>query len=110
MELDYKAIGQNIREYRRKSGLNQKELAELVNLSPQHISHIEAGHTKLSLPTLVVIANALSTDCNSLLGKTLTGAQDKLMCQELLSIYEGMDYKKRQLCVNLSRVLAEYDT
>src|SRR5699024_856276 len=64
----------------------------------------------LSLPTLVVIANALSTDCNSLLGKTLTGAQDKLMCQELLSIYEGMDYKKRQLCVNLSRVLAEYDT
>lgn len=47
MELDYKAIGQNIREYRRKSGLNQKELAELVNLSPQHISHIETGHTKL---------------------------------------------------------------
>mgnify|MGYP001777730239 FL=1 len=40
MELDYKAIGQNIREHRRKSGLNQKELAELVNLSPQHISHI----------------------------------------------------------------------
>ena len=52
MELDYKAIGQNIREHRRKSGLNQKELAELVNLSPQHISHIETGHTKLSLPTL----------------------------------------------------------
>ena len=51
MELDYKAIGQNIREHRRKSGLNQKELAELVNLSPQHISHIETGHTKLSLPT-----------------------------------------------------------
>ena len=47
MELDYKAIGQNIREYRRKSGLNQKELAELFNLSPQHISHIETGHTKL---------------------------------------------------------------
>ena len=92
------------------AALNQKELAELVNLSPQHISHIETGHTKLSLPTLVLIANALSTDCNSLLGKTLTGAQDKLMCQELLAIYEGMDYKKRQLCVNLSRVLAEYDT
>ena len=56
MELDYKAIGQNIREHRRKSGLNQKELAELVNLSPQHISHIETGHTKLRHHRTIVSA------------------------------------------------------
>lgn len=66
MELDYQEIGRNVRNYRMKKGLNQRELAELVNVSDQHISHIENAHTKLGLPTLVAIANALETDCNSL--------------------------------------------
>ena len=62
MELDYQEIGRNVRNYRMKKGLNQRELAELVNVSDQHISHIENAHTKLGLPTLVAIANALETE------------------------------------------------
>lgn len=64
INLDYKEIGHNIRRYRKSCKLKQKDLAEKVNLTEQHISHIENGSTKLSLPTLVAIANALSIDCN----------------------------------------------
>lgn len=106
MDLNYMEIGRNIREYRKKANLNQKELAERVNLSSQHISHIENGYSKLSLPTLVAIANALSVDCNSLLGETLTGARDELLAQELLSIFREMDLERRRLCVEITRVLA----
>lgn len=56
MEIDYAEIGRNIREHRRRCGMKQKELAELINVSDQHISHIENGYTKLSLVTLVAIA------------------------------------------------------
>ena len=66
MELDYLEIGRNIRHYRRLQGIRQKELAECIHVSDQHISLIENGHTKLSLVTLVSIANVLKIDCNTL--------------------------------------------
>ena len=102
MNLDYIEIGRNIRKYRKKANLNQKELADRVNLS----SHIENGYSKLSLPTLVAIANALSVDCNSLLGETLTGAREELLSKELLSLFREMDMDRRRLCVEITRVLA----
>ena len=58
--LDYKEIGRNIRKHRLNQGLKQKDLAEKINLTEQHISHSENGYTKLSLPALVAIANVLS--------------------------------------------------
>ena len=33
MEIDYAEIGRNIREHRRRCGMKQKELAELINVS-----------------------------------------------------------------------------
>lgn len=57
--IDYKIIGERIRELRIKKGYTQAYLAELSGIEPSNISHIERAATKLSLPTLVSIANAL---------------------------------------------------
>ena len=67
MELDYRAIGIRIRRLRKTLGFTQQTLAELSNQEPSNISHIERGATKLSLPTLVNIANALSVSVDQLL-------------------------------------------
>lgn len=67
MEIDYKAIGQRIRKRRKELNLTQQNLAELSNLSNTNISHIERGATKLSLPSLISIANALNTTADTLL-------------------------------------------
>ena len=48
-------------------GLTQEELAEKVNISTTHMSHIETGNTKLSLPVLVDIATALEVRTDDLL-------------------------------------------
>ena len=101
--LDYAEIGRNIRKYRLNLGLKQKDLE-------QHISHIENGYTKLSLPALVAIANALSVDCNTLLGTTLTGAQKEIMNQELKKLTSEMDAKKLRFCVEFCRLLKDYDS
>ncbi|MGN1348992.1 MAG: helix-turn-helix domain-containing protein [Acutalibacteraceae bacterium] len=42
-------------------------MAEKVWISVTHMSHIETGSTKLSLPVLVDIAAALNVDTDSLL-------------------------------------------
>ena len=61
MELDYRAIGKRIKIARIKADLTQEALAEKASLSTTHMSNIETGNSKLSLPTIVSLANALST-------------------------------------------------
>ncbi len=59
MGIDYISIGNRIKELRTAKGWTQATLAENSGIEPSNISHIERAATKLSLPTLVSIANAL---------------------------------------------------
>ena len=65
--MDYYKIGQKIRKIRKAHGLSQEELAEKVNISTTHMSHIETGNTKLSLSVFVDIATALEVRTDDLL-------------------------------------------
>ena len=65
--MDYYKIGQQIRKIRKAHGFSQEELAERVNISTTHMSHIETGNTKLSLPVLVDIAAVLQVRTDDLL-------------------------------------------
>ena len=67
VKMNYYEIGQRIRKYRRAVNLSQEELAEKVGISVTHMSHIETGNTKLSLPVLVEIAIILSVQTDELL-------------------------------------------
>lgn len=71
MELDYLAIGTRIRRFRKELGITQQALAELSDQEPSNISHIERGATKLGLPTIVKIANALGVTVDDLLCDSL---------------------------------------
>ena len=59
MGIDYISIGNRIKEIRNSKGWTQAKLAEKSGVEPSNISHIERAATKLSLPTMVNIANAL---------------------------------------------------
>lgn len=65
--MDYFEIGARIRARRKALGLSQEQLAEMVNISTTHMSHIETGNTKLSLGVLVDLAGALQTGCDRLI-------------------------------------------
>lgn len=65
--MDYYKLGQRIRNSRKACGLTQEQLAEKVDISSVHLSHIETGTTKLSLSVLVSIATALNVSTDSLL-------------------------------------------
>lgn len=81
--LDYVAIGQRIRTLRKERNLSQEQLAEKVWISTTHMSHIETGSTKLSLPVLVDLAAALGTGADDIL-QTRRGEQTPESVLELL--------------------------
>lgn len=67
MKIDYKVIGQRIKIARIKKDITQETVADIVDITPAHMSNIETGKTKVSLPTLISIANALSVSVDELL-------------------------------------------
>ncbi len=66
MKIDYASIGKRIKEARLAKGWTQAKLAEKSGIEPSNISHIERAATKLSLPTLINIANALEVTLDEL--------------------------------------------
>ena len=59
----YNIIGKNIKKYRIKKGLKQRELAEALYLSDSFIAKLESiTHQTISIDTLEDIANVLECD------------------------------------------------
>ncbi|MBQ7882134.1 MAG: helix-turn-helix transcriptional regulator [Treponema sp.] len=65
--MNYKEIGTRIRKYRKLKNISQEELAEKIDISTTHMSHIETGSTKLSLQVLVDIAQILEVSTDALI-------------------------------------------
>ncbi|MBE6761323.1 MAG: helix-turn-helix transcriptional regulator [Ruminococcaceae bacterium] len=66
MSIDYVSIGNRIKDIRKSKGWTQAKLAEKAKIEPSNISHIERAATKLSLPTMISIANALDVSLDEL--------------------------------------------
>lgn len=77
--MDYYAIGQRIRKIRKAREVTQEALAEQVGISVTHMSHIETGNTKLSLPVLVALASALEVRVDDLLYDGERGSRSTAM-------------------------------
>ena len=106
MELDYKAIGIRIRRYRKEFGLTQQALAEMSNQEPSNISHIERGATKLSLPTIVSISNALGTTVDDLLCDSLEEARRPFE-RAASNLLADCSHRELKISTNTMRALKE---
>lgn len=87
MEINYKDIGIRIKQERFNQNITQEKLAEISGISVTHMSNIENANTKLSLPVLVNIANALNCNANIILfGNTNSNLNASLsMISKILS-------------------------
>lgn len=88
--MNYVLLGQKIRAARLSAGLSQEQLAEMVGLTSQHISHAEVATTKISLPALVKIANALHTSVDRLLSDSIHDSKAYLM-DDVQAVFSDCD-------------------
>ena len=66
----YNVIGKNIKKYRIKKGLKQRELAETLYLSDSFIAKLESvTHQTISIDTLEEIAEVLECDIRDFFDK-----------------------------------------
>lgn len=53
-------LGRNIAKTRKNSNLSQNELAELIDISREHLAKIETGRRNISIPLLFRLCEKLN--------------------------------------------------
>lgn len=100
--MNYYEIGQRIRKFRKAYNLSQEQLAESVNISATHMSHIETGNTKLSLPVLVAISDSLSVSVDELLHGEMN-ENKTILTDEITSILNSCTNEELHIMIDIIR-------
>lgn len=104
--MDLKAVGQRIKIAREAKNLTQEDLAEIVDLSPTHMSVIERGVKVPKLDTFVAIANALDVSADALLIDVVTHSTIGV-ATELSDAISKLPIKEQKKILKAVKVLAE---
>lgn len=106
MELYYKAIGKRIKIARIKADLTQERLAEMVEISPTHMSNIETGTTRVSLTAIVSLANALSVTVDDLLCDSVVKSKVQFK-KDIAGILADCDEYEIRMVKDMAQALKE---
>lgn len=95
MIINYKKIGEQIRRIRKLKGISQEKLAEKVDYSITHISHIETGSVKASIEAILRIASALECTPNDILCDSMAGAKETFLNQITEKLVDCTEFEIR---------------
>ena len=104
--MDMIAIGSRIKEARERAHLTQEELAEIVDISPTHLSVIERGVKIPKLDTFFKIINALKLSSDALLQEGMGHADESIMTEISMRIGR-LPQKEQERILNAIRALTE---
>ena len=79
--MDYKRLGERIREERKRLSLTQAELAEAIDISDTYMGAIERGERSLTLDTLVRLVNRLGVTVDYMLAQSESDKDPKILAK-----------------------------
>lgn len=100
-EEQFKIMGRRIRLRRKELGLTQNKLAELLEISNNHLSAIENGREKPSLEKFVILCELLKTTPNFLLLGILHSCNVSQNISDNLRLCDEKDIKLAEQIVEL---------
>ena len=96
--FDYPAIGQRIKQLRKRKGLNQTELAQMLKKSLRTVQKYETGEIEVSIAVVNQIADLLDSTPTYILGYESSTTQIRTLADVMdflfkLETVEGIDFK-----------------
>ncbi len=80
-------IGERLREFRKRRGLTQEQLAELVDVTFQQIQKYENGSTRLNSDKIQIIAHALDIPISAIFD--VESCNERLLSPQELELIKG---------------------
>lgn len=105
MELNYSLIGMRIKKMRKSQKITQERLSEMAGISPQHLSQIESAKTKLSLPALVSICNALNVTTDKILCDVLVAENKAEISSDIEEVFSDCSADEIYLMLSVAESL-----
>lgn len=99
-----KKIGKRIQYYRKKKGLTQEQLAEMVNISTNHLSAIERGIYGVKLETLVEIINIIDCTADDIFTDVLK-IEYKVKASRLTDELKKLDSEKQNMIFDIIEII-----
>lgn len=106
MNIDYRQIGQHIKQMRKTKKMTQEVLAERLDVSVGYVSQIERGATKISLDLLAAIATILDCEIAWLLDGVSVGQRTYLE-DALQTKIHTLSPQKKKLLFQIAEVLSQ---
>ena len=105
--MDYKRLGERIREERLRLHLTQAQLAEAVDISDTYMGSIERGERSLTLDTLVRLVNRLGVTVDYLLAVAVPETDSNILDQ-FKQIVDGQPLERKQMALDVLRTIFSY--
>lgn len=105
--MDYKGLGERIREERLRLHLTQAQLAEDVDISDTYMGAIERGERSLTLDTLVRLVNRLGVTVDYLLADSVSDSDDNIV-EQFKQIIDQQPLERKQMAVKVLRTIFAY--
>ncbi len=104
MEIDYKVIGQRIKEARRKKGWSQERLSEEIGVAVPYVSRLERGY-QINLKRLAQISTALDVKLEYLITGVVIKGKNYLD-RELYQTIIQCTPEKQRLIYNIAKIVS----
>lgn len=102
--MDYKRLGERIREERLRLNLTQAALAEAIDISDTYMGAIERGERSLTLETLVRLVNRLGVSVDYMLVDSVVDNDSNIM-EQFRQIIDCQPLKRKQMAINVLRTI-----
>lgn len=106
MALDYKIIGERLRNARVDSNLTQEKLAEKLDVSVAFVSRIECGTTHINLTRLSEICSILNIDEGLILNGVSTDSKNYLN-DEFSELLRNCPKETQRLIYDLAKLIID---
>lgn len=105
--MDYKRLGERIREERKRLNLTQAQLAEAIDISDTYMGAIERGERSLTLDTLVRLVNRLGVTVDYMLSDSVSDNDSNIM-EQFKQIIDCQPLERKQMAINVLRTIFSY--
>lgn len=108
--VNYKALGDKIRDKRESLGLSQDSASERIGLSEAFYGNLERGTKIMSLESLVKIASGLNMSTDYLLMDSLpsdTDNENDKLQREFDNIFKGKTPQEKVQLLSILKLLAD---
>ena len=105
--MDYKKLGERIREERKRLNLTQAQLAEDIDISDTYMGAIERGERSLTLDTLVRLVNRLGVTVDYMLSDSVSDNDSNIM-EQFKQIIDCQPLERKQMAINVLRTIFSY--